>query len=67
MEYDLVTWLFWLGVAAVGFSTISATVRYVHHWRRGAKVLAAEAALQALVCTFGLVTFWAIYRTYMSG
>ena len=46
MEYDLVTWLFWLGVA---------------------EVLAAEAALQALVCTFGLVTFWAIYRTYMSG
>jgi hypothetical protein len=67
MEFDLVTWVFWSGAAAVGISTISASIRYVHHWRRGAKILAAEAALQAVVCTFGLVTFWAIYRTYMSG
>jgi len=66
MEYELVTWIFWLGAVAVLLGTISAAVRYVHHWRRGSKILAAEAALQGVVCTFGLVTLWAIYRTYMS-
>ena len=66
MEYELVTWVFWLGAVAVLLGMISATIRYVHHWRRGSKILAAEAALQGVVCTFGLVTFWAIYRTYMS-
>jgi len=67
MVFDLVTWVFWIGAATVGYSTISASIRYVHHWRCGAKILAAEAAVQAVVCTVGLGTFWAIYRTYMSG
>jgi predicted signal transduction protein with EAL and GGDEF domain len=67
MQFDLVTSVFWLGAAAVGYSTISASIRHVHHWRRGANILAAEAALQAVVCTLGLGTFWAVYLTYLSG
>ena len=65
MADDLVPWFFWFGAAAIAYSTISASIRYVHHWRRGARIMAAQAALQALLCTFGLVTLWCIYRAYM--
>jgi len=67
MVEDLVIWLFWLGAAAIGYSTLAASIRYVLHWRRGARIMAAQAALQTLLCTFGLATLWCIYRAYMSG
>lgn len=67
MADDLLIWLYWFGAAAIGYGAISASVRYVHHWRRGARIMAAQAAVQAILCTAGLGTIWAIYRTYMSG
>ena len=66
MVEDLVIWLFWLGAAAIGYSTLAASIRYVLHWRRGARIMAAQAALQAILCTAGLGTIWAIYRTYIT-
>jgi hypothetical protein len=67
MMDNLLTWLFWSGAAVIVYSAISASIRYVHHWRRGSRTMAAQAAVQALLCTFGLVTAWAIYRVYMPG
>jgi hypothetical protein len=65
MIENLLTWLFWSGSAAIVYSTISASVRYLHHWRRGARTLAAQAGLQTVFCVFGLVTLWCIYRVYL--
>jgi hypothetical protein len=67
MAGDMAIWLFWLGAAAIGYGTLSACIRYVYHWRRGACIMAAQAAVQAILCTVGLATIWAIYRTYISG
>jgi len=66
MVDDMVIWLYWLGAAAIAYSTLSATIRYVYHWRRGDRIQAAQAALQAILCTAGLGTIWAIYRTYIT-
>jgi hypothetical protein len=64
---DMANWLFWFGAAVIGYGTLSAFIRYVYHWRRGASIMAAQAAVQAVLCTAGLGTIWTIYRTYMSG
>jgi hypothetical protein len=67
MADDMAIWLFWFCAVAIGYSTLSAAIRYVYHWRRGSRIMAAQAALQAILCTAGLGTIWTIYRTYISG
>jgi hypothetical protein len=67
MADHMAIWLFWFCAVAVGYGAISASIRYIHHWRRGSRIMAAQAALQAVLCTAGLGTVWAIYRTYISG
>jgi hypothetical protein len=66
MMHNLLTWLFWSGVAVIAYSTISASFKYIHHWRRGARPMAAQAALQTVLSTFGLVALLLIRRIYMS-
>jgi hypothetical protein len=65
MMHNLLTWLFWSGVAVISYSTVSASVKYIHHWRQGAKPMAAQAALQTVLSTFGLVALLLIRRVYM--
>jgi hypothetical protein len=67
MMDDLFPWLFWSGAVVIAYSAIVASVRYVHHWRRGARIMAAQALLQTALSTFGLVAFWLIHRNYMPG
>ena len=62
----MANWLLWLAAAAICYGALSASIRYVYHWRRGARIMAAQAAIQAVICTAGLGTIWAIYRTYLS-
>jgi glucose uptake protein GlcU len=61
---NLLTWVFWSGAAVAMYITISSSVRYVHHWRRGSKIMAAEAALQTVIYLSCLVTLWCVYRAY---
>ena len=65
MMDNLFTWLFWSGAAVAIYTTISASVRYVHHWRRGSRTLAAQAALQTVIYLSVLVTLWCVYRAFM--
>jgi hypothetical protein len=67
MADDLLIWLFWFGAAAIGYGALSAFIRYIHHWRRGARIMAAQAAVQAMLCTFGIAIAWAIHQVYMHG
>jgi hypothetical protein len=60
-------WPFFLSVTAISYGALSGAIRYVYHWRRGARILAAQAAVQAVICTGGLGMICAIYRTYFSG
>ena len=57
-------WLIWSAVAVAIYITISASVRYIHHWRRGARTLAAQAALQTVIYLSVLVTIWCVYRAH---
>jgi len=66
MMDNLLIWLFWSGATAIAFGTVSASFKYVHHWRRGASAMAAQAALRTVLGTFGLVTLLFIYRIYLS-
>jgi len=56
-----------LGVAAISYGALSGSIRYVYHWRHGARILAAQAAVQAVICIVGLGVICALYRTYISG
>jgi hypothetical protein len=67
MAGDMAIWLFWFGAAAIGYGTLSAFIRYVYHWRRGARIMAAQAAVQAVLCTFGIAVIWAIHQVYLPG
>jgi hypothetical protein len=63
----LFPWLYWSGAAVIVYSTVSASVKYVHHWRRGSRAMAAQAGLQTVLSIFGLAIIWAIYQVYMPG
>ena len=65
MMNNLFAWLFWSGAAVIVYSAVSASMRYVHFWRRGARTLAAQAGLQTILCLFGLVALWVIHRGFM--
>ena len=67
MADDLLVWLYWFGAAAIGYGALSACIRYIHHWRRGARIMAAQAAVQAMLCTVGIAVVWAIHQVYMHG
>jgi len=64
---DLFPWLFWPGAVVIAYSAIIASVRYVYHWRRGARTMAAQALLQTALSMFGLIAFWLIHRNFMPG
>ena len=64
---DVFTLLFWSGAAAIVYSCITASVSYVYHLRRGAKIMAAQAMLKSMLSLFGLVALWFIYRHYVPG
>jgi hypothetical protein len=64
---EIITWLFWSGAAVVACGTVSATVRYFHFWRLGHKVMAAQAVLQTVLCTAGLVALYLIHELYLPG
>jgi hypothetical protein len=64
MMDNLLTWVFWSGATVIAYSTVSASVKYIHHWRRGSSAMAAQAALQTVLGTFGLVALLFIYRIY---
>ena len=61
----LVTWLFWAGAAVNVYGALVASVNYFNYRRLGARTLAAQAVLQTVLCMFGLVVLWVIYRFYM--
>jgi hypothetical protein len=63
MMNEAMSWMFWFGVAACGYSGISAFVRYVHHRRRGALIMASQANLQSVISTAGLMLLWYLHRT----
>ena len=65
MMDNLLIWLFWSGATAIAIGTVSASVKYIHHWRRGSSAMAAQAALQTVLGTFGLVTLLFIHRIYL--
>jgi len=58
-------WLFWSVTGLVVYSGVSATVRYLQHWRSGARTLAAQAVLQTLFCMILLVALMFIYQGFM--
>ena len=65
MMDTVITWMFWLGVGAIAYSAVAASIRYFHFWRRGARTMAAEAGIQTVLSVFGLVGLWFIYRFYL--
>jgi hypothetical protein len=64
MMDNLLTWLFWSGATVIAYGTVSASVKYIHHWRRGSSAMAAQAALQTVLGTIGLVALLFVYRIY---
>jgi hypothetical protein len=62
---EAMSWVFWFGVAAFGYSDIAAVVRYVQHLRQGALVMASQAKLQVVISTAGLMLLWYLHRTWM--
>ncbi|HQR12332.1 MAG TPA: hypothetical protein PLW68_13490 [Casimicrobiaceae bacterium] len=67
MTDNLLIWLFWAGAAAVAYGIVSATVKYVHSWRIGHRIMAAQAALQTVLCMAGLLMLLIIYQIYLPG
>jgi hypothetical protein len=67
MTDNLLNWLFWAGAAVVTFGIVSATIKYVHSWRVGHKIMAAQAALQTVLCMAGLLMLLIIYQSYLPG
>jgi hypothetical protein len=65
MTDNLFHWTFWVGALAIVFSAVVASVRYVNYSRQGARTMAAQAIVQAVLCIFGLVALWIIHRFYM--
>jgi len=63
----ILTLLFWSGAAVVVYSCIAASVRYLYHLRRGAKIMAAQAMLQSMLSMFGLVALFFVHRYYLPG
>lgn len=67
MTDNLLNWLFWAGAAVVTLGIVSATVKYVRCWRIGHKFMAAQAALQTVLCMAGLLVLMIIYQSYLPG
>jgi hypothetical protein len=65
MLHNLFKLLFWLGVAIFVYGAVAAPVAYVQHRRRGARVLAAEALIAALLSAACLIALWFIYDYFM--
>lgn len=67
MMNEAMSWMFWFGVAALGYSDVSAFVRYVHHLRHGALIMASQAKLQVAISTAGMMLLWYMFRASMQG
>jgi hypothetical protein len=65
MMDNLFTWLFWASAAVISYSALVASINYVKYWRQGARIMAAQAILQTVLCMSGLVVLWVIHRFYM--
>jgi phosphotransferase system glucose/maltose/N-acetylglucosamine-specific IIC component len=65
MLHVLFKLLFWSGVIVFIYGLVAAPVAYVHHIRRGSRVMAAEALIAAILSTFCLVALWFIYDYFM--
>jgi hypothetical protein len=59
--------LFWSGVAVIVYSCVTASISYLYHLRRGARIKAAQAMIQSMLSMFGLVALWFIHRYYVPG
>jgi hypothetical protein len=61
------TLLFWSGAAVIVYSCVAASIRYLYHMRRGARIRAAQAMIQSMLSMFGLVALWFIHQYYVPG
>jgi hypothetical protein len=57
--------LFWSGAPVIVYSWIAASIRYVYHVRRGARIMAAEAMLKSMLSLIGLVALWFLHEYYV--
>ena len=64
MMHILFRLLFWTGVVIFSLGAIAAPVAYVHHWRRGARVLASQALIAAMLSTLCLAVLWLFYEYF---
>jgi hypothetical protein len=60
----VLTWLFWSFAAVIGYSYIGGFIKYLHHLRRGSRILATQALLQSMLSMFVLVALWLIHWYY---
>jgi hypothetical protein len=65
MLHSLFKLLFWSGVAIFVYGAIAAPMAYVHHLRRGARIMAAEALIATILSGLCLVALWFIYEYFM--
>ena len=53
--------LFWTGVVIFFLGAIAAPVAYVYHWRRGARLMASQALIAAILSALCLAALWVLY------
>lgn len=62
MMHILFRLLFWSGVVISFLGAIAAPMAYVYHWRRGARLMASQALIAAMLSALCLAVLWLFYE-----
>ena len=65
MMHILFRLLFWTGVVIFFFGAIAAPMAYVYHLRRGARVIASQALIAAILSALCLAALWLFYEYFI--
>lgn len=57
--------LFWIGVVIFLYGAIAAPMAYVYHLRRGARVMASQAMIAAILSALCLAVLWLFYEYFI--
>ena len=64
MMHILFRLLFWTGVVIFFLGAVAAPMAYVYHWRRGARLMASQALIAAMLSALCLAVLWLFYEYF---